>query len=204
MKQVKPDIIPLTWFDRDSTDVALDLLGCQLVRCLSDGEEIRGTIVETEAYGPTDPACHAYRRRTPRNAVMFGPAGQAYVYQIYGMYYCFNIVTDREEVASAVLIRALAFHKWPPTVVPDPKVKLHRLAAGPGKLCRVMQIDRSLNAKPLEAGGSLWVEHRNPEFAHKFTEGAVAVKQTTRIGLNQGADLPWRWYLSDSPAVSKR
>jgi DNA-3-methyladenine glycosylase len=152
--------------------------------------------VETEAYGPGDPACHAYRRRTDRNWVMFGPAGFAYVYLIYGIYHCLNIVTDRDEVPSAVLIRALEL-EWVPSWLAVPaSAKPHRLAAGPGKLCKVLQIDRQLNARQLKAGESLWIEHRPPQTKPELI-------QTTRIGLTKGADLPWRWYLKDSLAVSK-
>lgn len=102
-------------------------------------------IVETEAYAPGDPACHGYRRRTNRNGVMFGPAGHSYVYLIYGMYHCLNIVTDGENVASAVLIRALELTQ-PPLGVNSPQNQpRHRWAAGPGKLCRLFEIDLSLN-----------------------------------------------------------
>jgi DNA-3-methyladenine glycosylase len=184
--------------------VAPDLLGCILVRQWANGQVIRGQIVETEAYGPNDPGCHAYRRRTPRNAIMFGPPGFAYVYLIYGMYHCLNVVTDLEGIASVVLIRALALETWPPTVEPKPASPLHRLAAGPGKLCRVLEIDRSLNTHPLEFGQALWLEHRSLDLVDRFAKGLVEVKQTTRIGLSQGADLPWRWYLQDSKAVSKQ
>ena len=100
-----------------STQVAPQLLGCTLVRQLANGEQIRGLIVETEAYGPDDPACHAYRRRTPRNVAMFSPAGVSYVYLIYGMYCCLNVVTDVEDVPSAVLIRALQLKSLPISIL---------------------------------------------------------------------------------------
>jgi DNA-3-methyladenine glycosylase len=127
-----------------SIQVAPELLGCTLVRQLPDGEQIRGLIVETEAYAPDDPACHAYRRRTPRNTVMFGPAGVSYVYFVYGMYCCLNIVTDLEGIPSAVLIRALQLESLPVSILAKlehtqpltPKQRT-RLASGPGKLCRL-------------------------------------------------------------------
>lgn len=189
-------IVEPNWLARPSTEVSPDLIGCTLVRQFSDGSLLRATIVETEAYGFDDPACHAYRRRTQRNEVMFGPAGYTYVYLIYGLYYCLNIVTDRDEVASAVLIRALQLDSVPSWVNLPTRSKPYRIAAGPGKLCNVMQIDRSLNGQVLALGQPLWLEHRPPEFVPDLI-------QTTRIGLTQGADLPWRWYLNNCPAVSK-
>ncbi|MBW4575328.1 MAG: DNA-3-methyladenine glycosylase [Aphanothece sp. CMT-3BRIN-NPC111] len=189
-------IVEPSWLERPSPQVAPDLVGCTMVRQLADGQILRGMIVETEAYGPNDPACHAYRRRTARNEVMFGPAGRSYVYLIYGRYYCLNIVTDQESVPSAVLIRALQFESVPSSIELSPVLKLARIAAGPGKLCQILQIDLSLNAQVLQIGQPLWLEHRHPQFAPDIV-------QTTRIGLSQGADLPWRWYLRNCPAVSK-
>ena len=194
---VEPDVLA-----RPSTEVAIDLLGCSLVRQLPDGQILRGTIVETEAYAPGDPAFHAYRRLTPRNQVLFGLAGRTYIYLIYGMYHCFNIVTDREGVPSAVLIRALQFESLPAGIDIAGK-KFHTVAAGPGKLCRVLQIDRSLNGTILQPGEPLWLEHRRPEFQQQLDAQAVTIVQTTRIGLSQGIDLPWRWYLHPCPAVSR-
>lgn len=185
-----------SWLERPSTEVAPDLIGCMLVRQLPDGQVIRGVIVETEAYGTSDPACHAYRRRTLRNEVMFGPAGFIYVYLIYGLYHCLNIVTDKDGVPSAVLIRALQLESLPTWIDQRLASKPHRLAAGPGKLCEVLQINRSLNAQALQLGQPLWLEHRQLQFQSDLV-------QTTRIGLSQGTDLPWRWYLRNCPAISK-
>jgi DNA-3-methyladenine glycosylase len=127
---------------------------------------------------------------------MFGPAGYTYIYLIYGVYYCLNVVTDRDEVPSAVLIRALQLQSLPIWVEGRDRLKPHRIAAGPGKLCNALQIDRSLNAQLLKPGEPLWLEHRPPQFQPELV-------QTTRIGLSKGIDLPWRWYLKDCPAVSK-
>jgi DNA-3-methyladenine glycosylase len=196
-------VIPLDWFARSSLDVAIDLLGCTLVRSLPDGQVVRGQIVEAEAYhAPTDPACHAYQRRTNRNGVMFGPAGVTYVYFIYGIYHCLNVVTDLDGIASAVLIRALQLESVPPWIDLQ-RSKPHRAAAGPGKLCRALQIDIGCNAQPLQLGNPLWVEHRSSEFQQQVDRQAISFHQTTRIGLTQGVDLPWRWYIKDCPAVSK-
>lgn len=194
-------IVEPSWLARPSTEVAPDLLGCILVRQLPDKQIIRGLIVETEAYAPGDPAFHAYRRRTDRNSVLFGSAGRTYVYLIYGLYHCFNIVTDQDGVPSAVLIRALQLESLPAGL--EGGSKLERIAAGPGKLCRVMQIDRSLNNSVLQPSEPLWLEHRGWQFQQQFDNQVLTFVQTTRIGLTQGADLPWRWYISNSPAVSK-
>jgi len=159
--------------------------------------------VETEAYTPHDPACHAYRRRTARNAVMFGPAGFSYVYLIYGMYHCLNVVTDQEGAPSAVLLRALYLETIPPKANPRDE-KPYRVGAGPGKLCRALEIDLTLTAQPLKPGHGLWLEHRSRQWQQSWEQGAIAISQTTRIGITQGAELPWRWYVTDSPAVSRR
>uniref|UniRef100_A0A832M3N7 Putative 3-methyladenine DNA glycosylase n=1 Tax=Oscillatoriales cyanobacterium SpSt-402 TaxID=2282168 RepID=A0A832M3N7_9CYAN len=196
---IQPD-----WFARPATEVAPDTIGCTLVRQFPNGEVLRGAIVESEAYTPDDPACHAYRRQTERNAVMFGPPGRTYVYLIYGMYYCLNFVTDLDTVPSAVLIRAVQLETVPAWIDLAKESKLDRVAAGPGKLCRALKIDRHLNGFPLQVGAPLWLEHRTPEFQQGIETGTVSLTQTTRIGLSQGIDLPWRWYLSDCPAVSKR
>ena len=205
---IDTQIVNSSWLARSSPNVGPDLLGCTLVRRFANGEIIRGAIVETEAYAPGDPACHAYLRRTPRNEAMFGPAGTIYIYLIYGMYHCLNIVTDLEGVGSAVLIRALQLES-----VPEGYQQLKhdagnrrlrdRLAAGPGKLCRVLQINSSLNGLPLRAGEGLWLEHRNTEFQEAVEGGAIAIVQTTRIGISKGVDLPWRWYIANCAAVSK-
>jgi DNA-3-methyladenine glycosylase len=196
---VRP-IIEQDWFERPVLDVAPDLIGCYLVRRYPNGEMDRGRIVEVEAYGPNDPACHAYHKQTPRNAVMFGPAGYSYVYLIYGMYHCFNIVTDQAGVASAVLVRALELDPTLRIASSLPPKAQIRLAAGPGKLCRALEIDRSLSQIQLAANQPLWLEYPAQTAQRKPT----ALVQTTRIGLTQGIELPWRWYLKDSAAVSKR
>ncbi|MEG4807450.1 DNA-3-methyladenine glycosylase [Microcoleus sp. F8-D3] len=196
-------IVESFWLARPSTSVAPDLLGCTLVRQFPDGETMRGMIVETEAYGPGDPACHAYRQRTSRNEVMFGPPGMSYVYLIYGIYHCFNVVTDGEGVASAVLVRSLQLDAVPEEFAGIPDQKRSRLAAGPGKLCKVLKIDRTLSGFPLGEGQPLRLEHRSENFQQAVEEGTINFVQTTRIGISQGIDLPWRWYVGNSTAVSQ-
>jgi DNA-3-methyladenine glycosylase len=203
MLPVSAAVIESNWLARSAVAVAPDLIGCTLVRQWPNGDQCRGLIVETEAYGPGDPACHAYRGVTQRNRVMFAPAGFAYVYLIYGMYHCVNIVTEQVDVASAVLIRALQLESLPPIPIAKPQ-PMARLAAGPGKLCRALEIDLGLNGVSLEQGQPLWLEHRSPDWQDQFDQGKYSLVQATRIGLTQGVDLPWRWYLQGSTAVSRR
>jgi DNA-3-methyladenine glycosylase len=137
-------ILPKTFYDRDAELVAPDLLGKLLVHRF-DREQRVGRIVETEAYlGPHDLAAHSSRGKTARTEVMFGPPGHAYVYFIYGMHHCLNVVTGPGDHASAVLLRAL-----------EPVENLES-ASGPGRLCRAMQIDRGLNGHDL-SGGELFL-----------------------------------------------
>ena len=216
MTHLTPD-----WFQRPATEVAPDLLGCTIVRQFGQFDSgdrfpgrisgcLSGRIVETEAYEPGDPACHAYRRRTERNAAMFAPGGHSYIYLIYGVYHCFNVVTDGEGVGSAVLIRALELEphpRWAEIETPNPPKKpkpLQRLAAGPGKLCQILDLDRTWNGLPLEPKSGLWIEPRSILLQKAIETGTEPIVQTTRIGLSQGKEYPWRWYLARSPAVSKK
>lgn len=163
-----------------------------------DGDSI-GRIVETEAYiGPQDLACHAAKGRTQRTEVMFGPAGHAYVYFIYGMYNMLNLVTEAQDYPAAVLIRAVE----PLTGVELMKQRrrnetLRNLASGPGKLCEAFDIDRSLNGADL-CGRILYIEdHR--EATPKF-------EATARIGVayaGKWKDKPYRFFVSGSDFVSK-
>ncbi|MGB3572821.1 MAG: DNA-3-methyladenine glycosylase [Phormidesmis sp.] len=196
-----PKFVSADWFDRPAVAVAVDLLGCTLFRKVGDAIA-HGQIVETEAYEAGDPAMAAYQRQTERNAVVFGPAGVAYVYRIYRQYHCFNIVCDRANFASTILIRAVHLDALPswysPTNASAKKEKLEKVAAGPGKLCRALQIDTSLRSLPIHPDSGLWVEPR------AATEAPLDITQTTRIGLSKGVDIPWRWYITHSPAVSRR
>lgn len=203
--EIRGEVLSQQWFERSALEVAPDLIGCTLVRRFADGRMLRGMIVETEAYQEGDPACHAYRKKTKRNWIMFGPAGYVYVYLIYGMYYCLNFITDRDEFASAVLIRALAMETVDLSQLKS-REKPDRIAAGPGKLCRAMEIDLDLYGTRLEGGEALWVEGRSTtsdSISNSIPNSTIELVQTTRIGLTQGVDLPWRWYLKDCKAVSK-
>jgi DNA-3-methyladenine glycosylase len=185
-------ILTPSFYARPAYEVAPDLLGCTLVRVI-DGQTYRGLIVETEAYDAADPACHGYRRKTERNGAIFGAPANIYVYLIYGIYHCVNIVTDRADFCSAVLIRAIECDR--PTPWANPQEKLYRLGSGPGKLCRLFKIDRQLNDLAMGSSSGLWIESRSTDFAE-------AIHQTTRIGITRGVDVPWRWYLRDRLSVS--
>lgn len=163
-----------------------------------------GRIVETEAYlSRNDPACHAHRGMTKRNAAMFGRAGTSYIYLIYGMYYCFNVVTASEGKGEAVLIRALEpvsglelMQQRRGTSV------LRHLCSGPGKLVIAMGMHAGLNGAPLDAA-PLRVLPRDA-FPERYPkQGRPRIVTTTRIGIRQGAELPLRFYLAGNSFVSR-
>ncbi len=180
-------VLPQQYFSRPTVQVARSLVGKYLVRSL-DGREIAGRIIEVEAYvGPQDKACHASKGRTKRTDVLFGPPGQSYVYLIYGMYHCLNVVTEREEFPAAVLIRAIEVDGV--------------LIDGPGRLCRALQIDRSLNRIDLTAQESLWFEDRGS----RIVRGQIAA--FPRIGVDYAgvwAKKPWRFRLETAPNTGPR
>jgi DNA-3-methyladenine glycosylase len=168
------------FFARPTVEVAPDLLGVQLVRTLPSGDVLRAPIVEVEAYTEDDPACHAFRGVTERCRVMFGPPGFAYVYFIYGMYFCLNVVTENDGTPGAVLIRALG--------IPG--------GDGPGKLCRLWAIDRTQNGSDLlDPASSLYLETGT-----KY--GARQISVTERIGIKVAMERPWRFFVTDHPHVS--
>ncbi len=176
------------FYVQDALTVARGLIGMHLVHRL-DGTLRIGRIVETEAYqGPEDRAAHSSRGRTPRTEVMFGPPGHAYVYLIYGMWHCLNVVTAAEGVPHAVLLRAL-----------EPVAGLSARASGPGLLCRAMGIDRRSNGVDLCAR-QLWIEPAR-------SARAVRIGRSARIGVDyagEWANRPWRFFDRDSPFVSGR
>jgi DNA-3-methyladenine glycosylase len=168
-------------FARSTMAVARRLLGCCICRRLG-GDVRRGRIVEVEAY-TDDPASHAAdSKRTRRNQVMFGPAGVAYVYFSYGVHHCFNVVTETEGKPGAVLVRGL-------DGIPH--------AAGPGLVCRALQLNLRDNGRDLVTDPNFWIEPGRRARGERII-------QTTRIGIVRGADLPRRFYLLGSPGVSKR
>lgn len=176
-----------TFYDRETLRVAKELLGKYLIH-RSDGVERIGRIVEVEAYlGPHDLAAHSARGLTERTKIMFGPPGHAYVYLIYGIHCCMNVVTEREGQAAAVLLRAL-----------EPVKNIEDRTQGPGLLCRAMQIDRRLNGQDLQSD-RLYIA------AEPEDKPPVIVKRP-RIGVDYAGH--WarrllRFYIRGNPFVSK-
>lgn len=177
------------FFARSVHEVAPDLIGATL---LVDG--VGGVIVEVEAYHHTDPAAHSYRGPTPRNLVMFGPPGFAYVYRSYGIHWCVNFVCEKEGSASAVLIRALE-----PThgiAAMRRRRKLHderSLCSGPGKLTEALGITDAHNGLPLDA----------PPIALHARPAKPEIVAGVRIGITKAVELPWRYGLKGSRFLSK-
>ena len=189
--------LPREFYNRDPTEVAEELLGKVLVRTSSEGR-VAGLIVETEAYlHAIDPAAHSYRKRTPRVESMFGPPGHAYVYAIHSRW-CFNIVTEPSDIASAVLIRALE-----PIEGLDIMRKRRgkdstlELCRGPAKLCEAFAIDRSLDGWDLTKGNGLYVTDRG---GTRITSDQIV--RSTRIGVTSGHELPLRYFVDGSRYVS--
>jgi DNA-3-methyladenine glycosylase len=187
------------FYERPTVEVARQLLGKYLVRIDAAGVRA-GMILETEAYvGPDDKASHASRGRTPRTALMFGPAGFAYVYLIYGMHHCLNIVTERENYPAAVLIRAVEPSEGLELMQKQrPTLDVRRLTNGPGKLCQAFGIDRRLNGLDM-CGEALFIEARGTNL--------VDIVVTARVGVDYAGpwkDKPWRFYIAGHPGVSIR
>lgn len=180
-------VLPRRYFARPTLEVARDLLGKYLLRHDGDGTRRAGRIVEVEAYiGGEDLACHASKGRTKRTEVMFGPPGLAYVYLIYGMYHCLNVVTEKEGFPAAVLIRAIETDG--------------RLINGPGKLCRDFAIDRRHNWHDLTSGQILWIEDRG----ERWPDSSIITGP--RVGVDYAgawAKKPWRFLLPSGLTKSK-
>jgi DNA-3-methyladenine glycosylase len=184
-----PKRLTKAFFSRSVHEVAPDLIGATL---LFGG--IGGRLVEVEAYHHTDPAAHSYNGPTPRNVVMFGPAGYAYVYRSYGIHWCLNFVCEPKGSAAAVLIRAI-----------EPTVGLARmrrrrgvsdvrlLCSGPGRVCQALGITRADNGLALD----------EPPFELSARSGHVEVVAGPRIGLTKAVEKPWRYGLKDSRFLSK-
>ena len=185
--------LPADFYSQDTLTLARAVLGHVLVHETPEGPTA-GRVVETEAYHTGDPANHATRGKTRRNAAMFGPPGTAYVYSIH-RYFCCNIVTGPEGIGEAVLIRALE-----PLQGVDlmrqrrGREALRDLCSGPGKLCQALAVSREQNGEDLTQG-RLYLLDGSPE--------PFEVVTTTRIGIRLGTDLPLRFYVAQNPHVSR-
>lgn len=185
-----PKSLTPAFFARSVHAVAPDLIGATL---LVDG--VGGVIVEVEAYHHTDPAAHSFRGQTPRNQVMFGPPGFAYIYRSYGIHWCVNAVCEPAGSASAVLIRAIE-----PTHGIEAMRRrrgvddVRMLCSGPGKLCEALGITIAHNGLPLSA----------PPFVIQPRKATPEIVAGVRIGITKAVELPWRYGLKDSRFVSRR
>jgi DNA-3-methyladenine glycosylase len=181
--------LPAEFFALSVHEVAPELIGATL---LVDG--VGGRIVEAEAYEQEDPASHAYRGRTPRNAAMFGPPGHAYVYRSYGIHWCLNLVCEEEGVPNAVLLRAVEPTHGLATMrerrgVDDPRL----LCSGPGRLCQALGVTGEHDGLPLD----------HPPFELLERDREVEVVAGPRVGLTRAAELPWRYAEAGSRFLSR-
>ncbi len=196
-----PKLIESFYTNPNVVQIAQELIGCKLCTSIN-GVLTAGIIVETEAYnGRTDKACHAFPdKRTPRTQVMYEKGGIAYVYFVYGMHYLFNVVTNKKEMADAVLIRAIE-----PTIGLEEmyaRRKMNKngkiLTGGPARLAQALGIDKQLNGKSL-TGNKVWIEPRSSDFDEEL-------EATKRIGVDyagEDANLPWRFSIIGNTFVSK-
>jgi DNA-3-methyladenine glycosylase len=194
------ELLPVSFYARDAVLVSRSLLGKRLVRLLG-GQRLAGMIVETEAYcGLVDQGSHAYRGPTPRTAVMFAQPGHAYVYFIYGMHFCFNVVAHLEGRSGAVLVRAVHPLEGLDTMranrnnLPETQV-----SNGPAKLCEALGIRRAHNGVDLSQAGELWLEDAEPVPDEQVEVGP-------RVGLNVrelALKRPWRFALAGDAWVSR-
>jgi DNA-3-methyladenine glycosylase len=184
-----PPRLPREFFARSVHEVAPELIGVTL---LVDG--VGGPIVEVEAYDEDDPASHGFRGRTARNAVMFGPAGFAYVYRSYGIHWCLNFVCGEPGRAEAVLIRALEPTHGLDVMRSRRGTDAERsLASGPGKLCQALGVTSAHYGLPLD----------EPPFELLARPATPPIATGPRIGITQATELPWRYGLESSPYLSR-
>ena len=167
--------------------VAPNLIGCFLVKRISKNKYLSGVIVETEAYSQEEASCHGFSGKTQRNETLFGEPGNLYIYLSYGIYHCVNIVTGKRNWANGVLLRSIAI-----------KGEDERIASGPGLLAKRFDLNRTHDNLFLSPENDFWLtEGENSKTMNHIV-------QTTRIGISQAKDIPWRWYLRSSRSISKR
>lgn len=188
--------MPVSFYERKADTVAVDLLGRLLVRRIGDAVMI-ARIVEVEAYfGEDDPASHACKGMTPRNSIMFGRAGRAYVYLNYGVHCLLNVVTGREGHAGAVLIRAVEPVSGIEIMKQNRSVKRETdLTSGPGKLTKALKISLDENGTDMTRDGELYIATGNPEI--------LSIVESPRIGISSGTDMLLRFSIEGNPFVSR-
>jgi len=189
-------ILGRKFYQQNTLKVAQDLLGCVLVRKIK-GKEIRAIITETEAYmGKDDLASHASKGRTPRTELMYGEAGRAYVYMIYGMYHCLNIVTEKKDFPAAVLIRGVEIIGDSISLDRNDQKRLNlQKLDGPGKLCKFLEIDRKLNGWDMTKGEKIWIA--SPKLVRLGRKKHKIIK-SKRIGIGYAKhckEYSWRFSL---------
>lgn len=186
--------LPQDFYNQSTLKVARQLLGKFLIRKIN-GRKIVGLITETEAYvGPKDKASHASRGRTPRTEIMFGEAGYWYIYLVYGMYHCLNIVTEHKNYPAAVLLRAVKLIPSAQGATSTSRLQNNKIKTdGPGKLCKAFKIDKTLNNSPaFSKNCQLWIEDRGVKIKPS------QIKKSTRIGVDYAGEYknkPWRFYI---------
>jgi DNA-3-methyladenine glycosylase len=185
-------VLPRRFYDRPVLEVARDLLGCVVVH-----DDVAVRLSEVEAYaGGLDPASHAFRGQTARNAVMFGPGGHAYVYFTYGMHFCVNLVCGPDGAAAAVLLRAGEVVRGVETAqARRGEVRLRDLARGPARLAKALAIDRRQDGADVSDPSGLHIRRGTPV-------DDSAVRYGPRVGISVAADLPWRLWVDGDPTVS--
>jgi DNA-3-methyladenine glycosylase len=196
--------LPASFYEPSAELVAPKLLGHFLLRRTAGGTWAGGPIVEAEAYLANDPACHGFRHETARNRSMYGPPGRAYVYFIYGNYFCFNAVCAHAGIAEAVLVRAIepAFGRdWMHRN--RPVTKARDLTSGPSKLCLALDIEREFDGADICSLKSDLIIAENPKLK-AFVRERGPVITTTRIGLSVAEHMPLRFLLGGSEFVSRR
>lgn len=194
------DYVPIkrSFFLQNTIIVAKELLGKIIVKKIGKNALLTGKIVETEAYiGEHDPACHAYQKLSGRSSVLYEDGGTIYVYFIYGNYYCFNVVTEKEGIGSAVLIRAIEPLDGIEIMKENrPGIKrIYDLTNGPSKFCIAFDIDKKFNNIKLSEDGIYISE---PLHKEKFE-----IRTSKRIGIVKGADFPYRFFIKDNPYVTR-
>ena len=198
-------ILRKSFYQLPTITIAKQLLGTFLIHDSPQGKTV-GRIVETEAYlFRDDPACHAHRGMTKRNAAMFGRAGSSYVYLIYGMYRCFNVVTAAKGVGEAVLVRALEPIEGLQLMQERRGTnKLKNLCSGPGKLAMAMGIGAEHDGLSLMRGALRIVDRVPIDGVSKSEPASECVVTTTRVGISVGVELPLRFYLAENDFISKK